>query len=58
VRARAARAAFDRALDEITAEMEQAAGLTPSSEGIYELIQQVIRLRRAGEEGDPPPSAG
>lgn len=41
----AARAQLDRALDTAAAEMQAAAGLTPSSEAIFELIERVMRLR-------------
>lgn len=53
VRALSARAAFDQALDAVAAEMEAAAGLTPSSEAIFALIERAIRLRTApgGESG-------
>jgi CheY-like chemotaxis protein len=52
VRALAARKAFDATLDAVAHEMEDAAGLTPSAEGIYELIEQVIRLRMLARERD------
>jgi CheY-like chemotaxis protein len=54
VRALSARAAFDQALDAVTVELEAAAGLTPSSEGIFELIERVIRLRTAPGGGSGP----
>jgi CheY-like chemotaxis protein len=47
-----ARAAFDDALDGVAEQMERAAGLTPSSQDVYQLIERVIRLRMASDPND------
>ncbi len=52
IKALAARAAFDAALDGALRELEQAAALTPSAETTQELIQGVIRLRTLSRDGE------
>jgi CheY-like chemotaxis protein len=47
-----ARAAFDDALDGVAEQMERAAGFTPSSQDVYQLIERVIRLRMASDPND------